>query len=79
MQKNSEMELPHIKKHCKLDHSSQELMIKAANNFNLSSRGYLKVLKLGRTIADMELRENIALSDITEALQYRKRPLKNQG
>ena len=41
------------------------------NKFNLSARVYHRVVKLARTIADLEARDIITLADISEALQYR--------
>jgi magnesium chelatase family protein len=42
-------------------------------NLNLSARAYFRILKLARTIADLEWKENIDVNHILEALSYRKK------
>jgi len=64
---------PLIKKHCPIDNVSQEMLRKSVDSGDLSGRGYHRVLKVARTIADLAGRENIELKDITEALSYRQR------
>ncbi|MBT4917526.1 YifB family Mg chelatase-like AAA ATPase [Candidatus Peregrinibacteria bacterium] len=71
--KNSDMSLSHIRKHCSLSTDAQKLITHASQSLNLSNRGYLKVIKLARTIADLEYKEKISENHIAEALQYRKR------
>ena len=68
---NSEMSLKHIKRHCKLDDSSSILLKNAMEKMNLSARGYHKVIKIARTIADLAGEENIKPQHIAEAIQYR--------
>lgn len=58
-------------KYCNLDNTSKILLKNAFDKMNLSARGYNKVLKIARTIADLENKEQINVSHITEALQYR--------
>ena len=70
---NAEMTPPLIKKHCPIDNVSQEMLRKSVDSGDLSGRGYHRVLKVARTIADLAGRENIELKDITEALSYRQR------
>ncbi len=70
---NAEMTPPLIKKHCPVDNASQEMLQKSVDAGDLSGRGYHRVLKVARTIADLAGRENIELRDITEALSYRQR------
>lgn len=48
----------------------------AATKLNLSTRGCLKTLKVARTIADLDSRENITMADLTEALQFSSLALK---
>lgn len=74
--KNSDMSLSHIRKYCPLTNEALKLITQASENFNLSNRGYLKIIKLARTIADLEHSEEISQSHIAEALQYRKRIIK---
>ncbi|MBI2453116.1 YifB family Mg chelatase-like AAA ATPase [Candidatus Peregrinibacteria bacterium] len=70
---NSEMSLPLLRKHCKLDISSQNILKQALNTFHLSNRSYYRILKVARTIADLQGEENISEANVAEALQYRKR------
>lgn len=56
---------------CKLDEEAQTFLEKAFVKNNLSHRGYCGVVKVSRTIADLEGRENICLKDVQEALSFR--------
>ncbi|EDS73404.1 Mg chelatase-like protein [Anaerofustis stercorihominis DSM 17244] len=60
-----------IEKWCKIGEEEERLMKMAFDNLNLSARGYHRILKLARTIADLDGCENISSSHISEALQYR--------
>lgn len=68
---NSEMSLSELKKYCKLDNEGQNLLLSASKQLSLSARGYHRILKLARTIADLEMTPEIKPSHIAEALQYR--------
>lgn len=68
---NSEMGIPEIKKYCQVDSKSQELLRKFVDSGKLSARGYHRVLKISRTIADLDNSENILYSHLSEALMYR--------
>ncbi len=68
---NSEMKIPQIKKYCQLDSKSQTILKKFVDSGKLSARGYHRVLKVARTIADLEERESISFQNISEALSYR--------
>lgn len=68
---NSRMTPRLIKKYCHLDNDAQNILSMAITNLKLSTRSYDKILKLSRTIADLEERENINTSDISEAIRYR--------
>lgn len=70
---NSEMGNQEIRKYCQIDQKSQELMKSAVNQMNLSARAYFRLLKLARTIADLDKKNNIETTHIAEALQYRPR------
>lgn len=72
---NSEIEPRQIKDFCKLDHSSEEVMIGAIKSLGLTARSYDRVLKVSRTIADIEGTENIKDYHILEALQFRMKTL----
>lgn len=71
IQNNSQMEIAEIKKYCKLSPESKFLLDNAAEKLKLSNRAYLKIIKLSRTIADLEGNSDITSSNISEALQYR--------
>lgn len=68
---NSEMKNKEIKEHCKLQHDAQELLRQAITQMQLSARSYHRILKLARTLADMEKVDTIDIKHIAEALQYR--------
>ena len=68
---NSEMSSKQIRKHCQLDAQSAELLKKAMNNLGFSARAYDRILKVSRTIADLDNSENIESRHIAEAIQYR--------
>ena len=68
---NSELTPKLIEKYCKLGEKSKTLLEKAFNRLGLSARAYARILKVARTIADMEKSENIQSSHLLEAIQYR--------
>jgi magnesium chelatase family protein len=68
---NSDMSSRDLKKHCELDLNSDKILKTAVEKFNLSARSYSRILKVARTIADMEMSENIRENHIMEAVQYR--------
>ncbi|MEA2098331.1 MAG: YifB family Mg chelatase-like AAA ATPase [Patescibacteria group bacterium] len=70
---NSEMSSQEVKEFCKTNEQTIELLKTAVNQFQLSARSFYKILKLARTIADLEEKENIESTHIAEALQYRPR------
>ncbi|TSC75901.1 MAG: magnesium chelatase family protein [Parcubacteria group bacterium Gr01-1014_30] len=70
---NSEMTLPQIKKHCQVNSSSSELLKKYVDSGKLSARGYHRVLKVARTIADLDNSSSVKYSHVSEALMYRVR------
>ena len=72
---NSEMEIPEIKKYCQIDQKSTGLLKKYVNSGKLSARGLHRVLKVARTIADLENSEGIKFSHVSEALMYRTREI----
>lgn len=68
---NAQMGTKQIREFCKLDESSKELLKTAMERLNLSARAYDRILKVARTIADLENSENISGTHISEAIQYR--------
>ena len=68
---NSEMKNRQIGKYVTLEPDSRALLMEAARTFQLSARAYLKVIKLARTIADLEQVSLVKAGHIAEALQYR--------
>ncbi len=68
---NSELTHDLINKYCKLDFEGKKLMEKTFEKLNLSIRGYYKIIKVARTIADLAERENISKFHLAEAIQYR--------
>ena len=68
---NNEMGNKQIQKYCELDTDAKNLLEQAINNLKLSARAYMRVLKVGRTIADMDEAESISSKHVAEALQYR--------
>jgi magnesium chelatase family protein len=68
---NAEMGIIEIKKYCPLDGRSQTLIKNYVDSGKLSARGYHRVLKVARTIADLEGSENILFDHLAEALMYR--------
>jgi len=68
---NAHMEPRDIRKYCLIDDKSQSLLAMAISRQGLSARAYDRILKLGRTIADLAGSENIEMGHIAEAIHYR--------
>lgn len=68
---NGDMGSKEIRQFCKLDSASAELLKMAMTKLGLSARAYDRILKVSRTIADLENSENIQPQHISEAIQYR--------
>jgi len=68
---NAQMGARDIKRYCSVKDDAEKLLETAINKLGLSARAYSRVLKVGRTIADLAGAENIEASHIAEAIQYR--------
>lgn len=68
---NSDMQQQQLEKYCKLNSETKKILKNAIKNMNISARGYNKILKIARTIADLEEKENIEKNHILEALSFR--------
>jgi magnesium chelatase family protein len=68
---NSQMKPKHLKKFCQLDDAAQSILDRAVRQLGLSARAYHRILKVARTIADLEAAESIRSVDLLEAIQYR--------
>lgn len=68
---NAQMGSKDIKRHCVVKEGAEKLLEMAINKLGLSARAYSRILKVGRTIADLEGSEEIQPSHISEAIQYR--------
>jgi magnesium chelatase family protein len=68
---NARMGPRQIKQHCKLSDESQELIRVAMTELNLSARAYDRILKVSRTVADLESSDEIDTEHVSEAIQYR--------
>jgi len=68
---NAQMGTKHIREFCKLNESSKNLLKEAMQRLNLSARAYDRILKVARTIADLEGVEGVVENHISEAIQYR--------
>ncbi len=68
---NSNMTLSHIKEYCKLGEQEQKLIEFAVKRLDLSARAYHRILKVSRTIADLDCSAKIEAAHLAEAIQYR--------
>ncbi|MCK9273661.1 MAG: hypothetical protein M0P57_01055 [Syntrophales bacterium] len=60
-----------IRTHCRLDEKSKQLIEMAVDTLGISARAYTKIIKVARTIADLESEESIESHHVSEAIQYR--------
>ena len=68
---NAQMNTKQIREYCKLDDASKKLLKNAMERLNLSARAYDRILKVARTIADLENAADVSGNHIAEAIQYR--------
>lgn len=69
---NASLENRDIYSTSKLSTDAQNILTQAAKNMGISARGYMRIIKVARTIADLDNAESIQIDHITEALQYRR-------
>ncbi|MBQ6510245.1 MAG: YifB family Mg chelatase-like AAA ATPase [Flexilinea sp.] len=72
---NSEMAPAEIRQYCRLDTEGEKLIKNVMTHYNISARVYHRLLKLARTIADLDNSEKILPQHIAEAIQYRPRSI----
>ncbi len=68
---NAQMSSRHIKKHCQIDTAARNLLESAIDKLGLSARAFNRILKIARTIADLQSESNLQVDHISEAIQYR--------
>jgi magnesium chelatase family protein len=68
---NSQMNSKLIRRFCQLDRESSDRLMDAMNRLNLSARAHDRILKVSRTIADLEGTENIEMKHLVQGIQYR--------
>jgi magnesium chelatase family protein len=68
---NADMDSKHLKTYCSLDGESKRLLEMAVKKLSLSARAYTRIIKVARTIADLDRKEKIGPEHLSEAVQYR--------
>ena len=76
---NAELEGKQLEKYCRLGKKEEQMMRQAFSRLGLTARTYYKILKVGRTIADLDESENIELRHLQEAIGYRAMDKKYWG
>jgi magnesium chelatase family protein len=68
---NSQMSPSMIRRYCRIDAESEQMLERAMTRLGLSARAYDRILKVSRTIADLEARDEISATHVAEAVGYR--------
>jgi magnesium chelatase family protein len=68
---NAQMQSKEVKKYCVLDNKAYDMLKAAIDKLNFSARSYDKILKVSRTIADLDSSDNIKANHVAEAIRYR--------
>jgi magnesium chelatase family protein len=68
---NAQMGAKAVQSHCDLDEAGSNLLRTATDRLGLSARGYTRILKVARTVADLEDKTKIQPNHVSEAIQYR--------
>jgi magnesium chelatase family protein len=69
---NATMSSRQVREHCRLDAAGESLLKRALSELGLSARAHDKILRVARTIADLEGEANVASHHVAEAVQYRR-------
>jgi magnesium chelatase family protein len=69
---NAQMSPALMEEHCSLDRDGRDILLRSVEHFGLSARAYHRILKIARTIADLDREDSITSRHITEAVQYRR-------
>ena len=76
---NSRMKPAHVRTWCGLDSECERLLERAITQLGLSARGWSRILKVARTIADLDGSEAIAAGHVAEAIRYRRLDAHDSG
>jgi magnesium chelatase family protein len=68
---NAQMTPSELQEHCQLDPHGEQILRIAINDLNLSARAYDRILRVARTLADLDASKAITMGHISEAIQYR--------
>ena len=76
---NSQMSSKILREHCEITEAGMTILKTAMERLGLSARAYDRILKVARTIADLEASENIKTEHLAEAIHYRSLDKDNWG
>jgi len=76
---NGQLNTNQIKQYCKIDLAGEKLLQQAMQQFHFSARAFDRILKVSRTIADLENKPSIEINHIAEAIQFRNLDRSNWG